>query len=61
MTPLMNLKVLGFLGFQVLERKVNEMCVTDIYIVNLSKRFTFRGDKTDISLMIVIEGARNFF
>ena len=45
MTPLMNLKVLGFLGFQFWRennfsenaqnlkecRKVSEMCVTDIY------------------------------
>jgi len=40
--------------------KVNEMCVIDIYRVYLSNRFTFRGDKTDISLMTKIEGARKF-
>ena len=40
--------------------KMNEMCVIDIYRVYLSNRFTFRGDKTDISLMIEIEGARKF-
>ena len=40
--------------------KVNEMCVIDIYRVYLSNRFTFRGDKRDISLMIEIEGARKF-
>ena len=40
--------------------KVNEMCVIDIYSVYLSNRFTFRGDKTDISLMTEIEGARKF-
>jgi len=40
--------------------KVNEMCVIDIYRVYLSNRFTFRGDKTDISLMTGIEGARKF-
>jgi len=40
--------------------KVNEMCVIDIYRVYLSNRFTFKGDKTDISLMTEIEGARKF-
>jgi len=40
--------------------KVNEMCVIAIYRVYLSNRFTFRGDKTDISLMTEIEGARKF-
>ena len=40
--------------------KVNEMCVIDIYSEFLSNRFTFRGDKTDISLMTEVEGARKF-
>ena len=40
--------------------KMSELCVIDIYIVNLSNRFTFRGDKTDNSLMTRIEGARKF-
>jgi len=40
--------------------KVNEMCVIDIYRMYLSNRFIFRGDKTDISLMTEIEGARKF-
>ena len=36
-------------------------CVWLIYIAwVLSNRFTFRGDKTDISLMTRIEGARKF-
>jgi len=39
--------------------KVSEMCVTDIYS-DLSNRFTFRGDKTDNSLMTKIGGARKF-
>jgi len=72
----MNLEGFGVLGFQFerkrnfdfteyahkLKRveKVNEMCVIDIYIEFLSNRFTFRGDKTDISLMTEIEGARKF-
>jgi len=40
--------------------KVNKMCVIDIYRVYLSNRFTFSEDKTDISLMTEIEGARKF-
>ena len=35
------------------------MCVTDIYS-DFVKRFTFKGDKIDISLMTEIEGARKF-
>jgi len=76
MKPLMNLKVLGVLGFQFERKrnfdfteyahklksveKVNEMYVIDIYRVYLSNRFTFRVDKTDISLMTEIESARKF-
>ena len=70
---LMNLRVLGFLGFQFWRennftksaqnlkecRKVSEICVTDIYS-EFVKTFHIQRGQTNISLMTRVEGARKF-